>query len=193
MKRRRVLAMGAIGVLLVAGAMVATGAAESAVASTPSCQRQTDDPWPAYTQGRPAGINPDTARGLYMWHDSGWHIRVTHHVDSLRTFSGELVTKGAFVEVHPVHLEKSDTFSVSKDRHVITFYFKNYGHIDGLDFRTHCAPSIQFSFQTDGHTLAPNKIIIGHDKVHPASDPFSVTRSTPPTSTTTTTTTMKTP
>ena len=52
--------------------------------------------------------------------------------------------------MNAVHLEKSDLFKVSGDKHVITFLFKNYGGIDGLDFLTTCAPSIRFSFQSDG-------------------------------------------
>ena len=86
-----------------------------------------------------------------MWHDGdGWHIRATHRTTNKRTFAGQLSTGGTFAKVHAVHLEKSDSLQVSNGGHNITFLFKNYGHIDGVDFRTHCAPSISFAFQSDG-------------------------------------------
>jgi hypothetical protein len=125
-----------------------------------------------------------------MWHDSnGWHIRVTHHTDSLRTFSGQLITNGTFANVGAVKLEPADTLATSANHHTISFLFTNYGHIDGLNFVTHCATSIQFAFQSDGRTVPPAKIIIGYGKVHPADDPFTITRVPPPTTTTTTATT----
>ena len=107
-----------------------------------------------------------------MWHDSGnWHIRVTHRTNNLRSFSGQLVTAGTFAAVHAVHLEKSDQFQMSKDKHTITFFFKNYGAIDGVDFATHCAPSIKFALQSDGHTSPPSKIVIGQERHAPVERP----------------------
>ena len=154
------------------------GAAAKQSSTTPSCNTK-DDPWPAYTQGRPAGINPKTTAATYMWHDNGWNIRVTHHTTNRRTFSGQLVTNGTFTGVKPVHLEKSDQFSVSGDKHVITFNFKNYGFIDGLNFYTHCATSITVSYQSDGSQSPPSKIVIGRNSVSPPTNPFMVTRTSP--------------
>src|ERR1700689_3353773 len=150
MKSFRLAAVGLIGAAMVAGSLLAsTGAAVATTAppkpSTCPTIGGKDDPWPSWTQGRPAGIDPHTTAAIYMWHDNGWHIRVTHRTTNKRTFAGQLTTGGTFTGVKPVQLEKSDTFSVSADKHAITFLFKNYGAIDGLDFFTHCAPSITFS------------------------------------------------
>ncbi len=113
-----------------------------------------------------------------MWHDgTGWHLRATHRTDARRTFRGKLVTSGRFFGVRPVRLEGTDGVRLSSDRHVLTFRFVNYGHIDGIDFRTHCAPSIGFGFLTDGRKLPADKVTIGHDGTHPASDPFAISRS----------------
>ena len=71
----------------------------------------------------------------------------------------------------PVRLEKNDTFSVSADKHVISFVFKNYGFIDGLNFYTRCAPSITFSFQSDGKPSPPHNIVIGRKLDPPADEP----------------------
>ena len=196
-KARRIAAVGVIGGVLVATSLAAAGQAagvKPATSSKAASCLQQDDRWPAWVQGRPAGIDPRTTAATYMWHDGGgWHIRVTHRTNNRRTFSGQLITSGGFTGVRPVHLEKSDTFQVSRDKHDITFLFKNYGAIDGLDFFTHCAPSIQFSFQSDGKTSPSSKVVIGRGASHPASDPFTISRSSTSTSTTTsmgTTTTM---
>jgi hypothetical protein len=189
---KRLAAVSVVGVALVSGGVMAitSSAVASSGTTTPAPCTIHDDPWPAYTQGMPSGIDPNTAAGVYMWHDAnGWHIRVTHHTDSLRTFSGQLITNGTFANVAAVKLEAGDSLATSANHHTISFLFTNYGHIDGLNFVTHCATSIQFAFQTDGHVVPPAKIIIGHGNVHPASDPFTITRVPPPTTTTAATTT----
>ena len=188
MRRRRIAAVSVLGMTLVAGSLFAATASAVTTSSpkTSSCSIPDDNHWPSYVQGRPKGIDPHTTSSIYMWHDSGgWHIRVTHRGSNLRSFSGQLTTGGAFVKAHPVGLEKSDVFQVSNDKHGITFLFKNYGSIDGVDFRTACAPSITFSFQSDGQTSPASKIVIGNDATHPAGNPFDVVR-VPVTTTTTT-------
>ena len=180
MTGRRIAATGFIGLAFVATSLVATSTSAVAVSAKPkatSCSIQPDDNWPGWVQGRPSGINPLTTAHIYMWHDGdGWHIRATHHTTNLRSFSGQLSTSGKFAKVHAVHLEKSDQFSVASDGHTISFVFKNYGYIDGVDFRTHCAPSISFAFQSDGTTAPPGKVIIGSHSSHPRNDPFTINR-----------------
>ena len=110
-----------------------------------------------------------------MWHDgTGWHLRVTHKTDARRVFSGTIVTAGRFVGVSSVRLEGHDSRTVSADHHTIAFRFENHGAIDGLNFRTRCAPSITFTFVSDGKVLPASKVTIGHDGVNPASDPFTI-------------------
>jgi hypothetical protein len=178
---KQIAAMGMVGALLGAGSLLATTGSASAgvVARTDRrCVTTTaDDKWPASVNGRPANVDPKTASGVYMWHDgTGWHIRATHRGDATRTFSGTITTTGRFVGVSSVRLEGHDSRTVSPDHHVITFRFENHGAIDGLNFRTHCAPSIDFSFLSDGTALAANEVTIGHTGMNPASDPFSIAR-----------------
>jgi hypothetical protein len=181
---RRFATVGVCGLALVAASLLATTGVAAARSSATTAKASScpttggkDDPWPAFVQGRPAGINPHTTAAIYMWHDgSGWSIRVTHKTTNVRSFGGQLFTSGTFTNVHPVHLEKNDVFQVSSDKHTIVFLFKNYGGIDGLNFFTHCAPSITFSYQSDGATSPASKIIIGKNSVRPPTDPFQIFR-----------------
>src|SRR5690242_3889477 len=102
-RRKRLAAAGIAGIALISGGLLAISGGAQATTST-TCATH-DDVWPAWVQGMPTGINPSTASGVYMWHDgNGWHIRVTHHTDSLRTFSGQLITGGTFANVTAVKL-----------------------------------------------------------------------------------------
>jgi hypothetical protein len=190
--KKRFVVVAAASVTLVAAGLAVGGATIASGATSPC--NVTEDAWPAYTQGIPANIDPLTAAGVYMWHDvNGWHIRVTHKTDSLRTFSGQMITGGGtFSDVTAVKLEPGDAYAVSQNQRTISFLFTNYGHIDGLNFHTHCVPSITFAFQSDGVTVPPAKITIGHAGVHPKTDPFTITRVvSSTTSTTHATTTTK--
>jgi len=180
MRGKRIAALGTIGMVLGAGSLLAapTGASASVIRPRSArCASAVDDTWPAWTDGRPANVDPKTAAGAYMWHDgTGWHLRVTHRTDARRVFSGTLVTTGRFAGVSSVRLEGHDSRTVSADHHTITFRFENHGAIDGLNFRTHCAPSISFSFTSDGNVLAASKVTIGRAGTNPATDPFTVSR-----------------
>ena len=59
---------------------------------------------------------------------------------------------------------------------MITFRFENHGAIDGLNFRTHCAPAMTFSFVSDGTVLPAGGVTIGHNGTNPATDPFTIAR-----------------
>lgn len=171
---------------MVATSLVAVSQAAVAKTAKPACTVTTDDGhWPGFVQGRPAGINPKTTSATYMWHDgNGWHVRVTHRTTNLKSFSGQITTTGTFSKAKPVRLEKNDTFSVSNDKKVITFVFKNYGYIDGVNFYTRCAPSITFAFQSDGKTQPARRIVIGRRSTRPHHNPFTISRVVPATTTT---------
>jgi hypothetical protein len=182
MGRKQIAAMGMVGVLLGAGSLLASAGGVSANPAGRTAARRcaaTDAKrWPAWANGRPAGIDPKTAAGTFMWHDkAGWHIRVTHRHDARRTFAGRLTTSGRFFDVKAVRLEGHDAVSVSADHHTLTFRFGNYGAVDGLNFRVACAPSIGFEFVSDGTTMLASRVTIGHSAVNPATNPFEITRS----------------
>jgi hypothetical protein len=178
---KRIAAMGMIGVLLGAGSLIAstTGASASVAKRTPKvCATKIDDRWPGWANGRPKVANLASAKGVYMWHDAtGWHIRATHRGKALRTFSGRLETTGRFVGVKAVRLEGHDSLTLAADRHALAFSFNNYGAVDGLNFRTLCAPAISFNFVSDGVSMPVEFVKIGSASVNPATDPFSISRS----------------
>jgi len=176
-RARRIAAAGIVGVAMMATPVIVNTGPVAADTSKPTCQQIRDDSWPKWVHGIPSGIDPHTTAATYMWVEKGeFHIRVTHRTDNRRTFSGQLTTTGVFVKARPVRLEKGDVFEVSPDRRSITFLFKNYGGIDGVDFRTRCAPSVKFAFQSDGKATRTSRIVIGRNNHHPRNNPFSIHR-----------------
>ena len=183
-------AIAALGVLTIGGLGVGGNAfastspqAAKTVASTAaptvagSCLKVHDDSWPGWTQGRPDRFDAGDTGGVYMWHDNdGWHLRVSHATDDKSVFSGRIATSGHLVGVRGVALERNDNFKVGPNGHLVTFRFQNYGHVDGLDFHTTCAPSITFSYSRAGHTLPSERVFVGDHKANPATDPFRITR-----------------
>ena len=185
MKRKQIAATGMVGVLLGAGSLFAsTGGASATVGATKpavvDCLTASEDAWwPGWTHLRPAKANLTTTTGVWMWHDGlGWHIRTTHRGVALRTLSGRLQTAGQFAGVSAIRLEGRDSLNVSKDHHVVNFRFDNHGAVDGLNFRTHCAPWIEFAFISDGKRLPVKNVAIGQRGVNPKIDPFTIARTT---------------
>ena len=177
-RRARQIAMaGIVGVAMIATPVIVNTGPVAAESSKPTCRQLRDDAWPKWTRGVPSGIDPRTTAATYMWQNKGeFHIRVTHRTDNRKTFSGQLTTAGIFVRASAVRLEQGDVFEVSPDKHSITFLFKNYGGIDGVDFRPRCAPSVRFAFQTNGQATKTSRIVIGRNNHHPRNNPFTIHR-----------------
>jgi hypothetical protein len=171
-----VLTFGAVG-SLPASAATTPKPNQPNANTAPSCRLVRDDQWPDWVNGQPAGFDAGDSGGVYLWHDTnGFHLRVTHKTDDKAFFAGTLHTSGAFADVTGVALEGNDHFSVGPDHHEITFRFVNYGHVDGLDFHTRCAPAVTMGFSADGHNLPANRVVIGHLDRHPATNPFTIVR-----------------
>lgn len=181
MRLRLRIATGALG-LASALAMVAAPAGVAAASTTtvaaptviaPVC---TDGHWPASVQGMPVVFKAGARAGDYIWHNSaGWHLRVTHAGTGAVVFTGT-IHASAPLDADPVKLEPSDQFTVSADRMTITYRFVNYGHIDGLDFKTACAKTVSFRGGMSGHKLPTWRIWLGHYGRHPLENPFVIVR-----------------
>ena len=166
----------ALGMTLAITAL-AGPAAGAALAAEPTADAATcAGHWPASVQGVPVQWHSGARAGDYIWHDAnGWHLRVTHVGSRLAVFTGRIVS-GAPMSVSGVRLEGRDRFALSADKKVLTYRFTNYGHIDGLDIRTECAPWITFGGALNGTKLPVGRIWIGRAGVHPLQNPFVVRR-----------------
>jgi hypothetical protein len=152
------------------------------MAGAVSAAAPTDDPapcdghWPTTVQGVPTLWHAGARTGDYIWHDSrGWHIRVTHPGTRLAVFTGR-IRAGAPMTVSGAQLEGRDRFWLSADKKTLSYRFTNYGHIDGLDIRTACAPWITFGGSVAGNRLPVARIVIGSGNHHPLQNPFVVRR-----------------
>jgi len=155
-------------------ASASTGTSTASTAQT--CDVNRDDRWPLYATGRPKGLDAGDAGGVYLWHDDdGWHLRVTHSNDHVQVYSGTIATAGE-IRFQRVLDERGDRAWVGPDHHELHFVFTNFGHLDGVDFQTRCAPRLGFALQGDGHALPASRVNIGYFSTHPANVPFQIAR-----------------
>ena len=156
-----------------AGAAAPTPAAPTAQAA--ACDRA---PWADRVQGAPAHFAAGDRGGDYLWHDSsGFHLRVTHVDDHRQVYSG-VIDSPTPMRIDPVKLEKGDTAKLSTDRRELVFVFADYGHIDGVNFQTDCAPHISITDLNVGNQHLPaDRVYLGASKAHPSGIPFTVHRS----------------
>ena len=182
MNLKRVIAMAAItgtaaiglGAALPAGAQTSASDAPEPTAETTGCQFGQ---WPAAVNGRPVQLQPGATAGLYLWHDdTGWHAFVTHANHRPVTFriTVKSTTKIYGVETHD---EGGDAVIEHADDHAVTLRARNFGYLDGMNFRTACGRGIEVSGTIDGHPLDAAHVFVGHDGNHPAQVPVVIKRS----------------
>lgn len=150
----------------------AAAAAATTTTDTTTCTGR----WPASVQGKPTMYKAGARAGDYLWHDSrGWHLRVTKVTSAKAVFTGR-IRSDTPLTVSGVLLEKGDTFTLSADKLTLTYRFANYGHIDGLDFRTACAGRLGIYGTMDGKPLPISRIWIGARGHHPLQNPFAIVK-----------------
>jgi hypothetical protein len=172
MRNRRI----ALGIALALGVLAGPTAAAALAAEPTDASATCTGHWPARVQGVPVQWHAGARAGDYIWHDArGWHLRVTHVGSRLAVFTGRIVS-GAPMSVSGAQLEGRDRFALSADKKVLTYRFTNYGHIDGLDIRTECAPWISFGGALNGYRLPVTRIWVGKPGAHPLQNPFVVRR-----------------
>jgi hypothetical protein len=180
MRLRRSLIGGLIGLSAITAGALAPAAAFAAspmpattLTATTAC---TTGHWPISVQGRPTLLQAGAAAGDYLWHDAyGWHLRVTHRGTTRAVFTGRIVSSAPMTAT-PIRLEGRDAVALSADRMTLTYKFYNYGHLDGIDFKTACAHRLAVSGSLNGVKLPTTRIWIGHGNRHPLQNPFTVIR-----------------
>ena len=176
---------GLIGTLLALSALsaafiVPTGASAATLAATTITTTNAlacdEGRWPTWVQGKPVTFTSGGRAGDYLWHDAyGWHLRVTHSRAAKVVFTGKIVSNAA-LSVKGYHLESGDSFVLSADRKTLTYRFTNYGHIDGIDFRTACATRLWVRGSMAGVTLPVGRVWVGRAGNHPLQNPFVILR-----------------
>jgi hypothetical protein len=170
------LSLSALSAALIVptGASAATLAANTTTAQTSvACD---EGRWPTRVQGKPATFISGGRAGDYLWHDAyGWHLRVTHPGAARVVFTGKIVSNTA-LSAKGYHLESSDSVVLSADRKTLTYRFTNYGHIDGIDFRTACATKLWVRGSMAGVRLPVGRIWLGRAGHHPLQNPFVILR-----------------
>jgi hypothetical protein len=184
---------GAIAGSTASSAGTTSGDSTAATGSTPAAPATPKAPTPAGTptpstgcdengwelrvQGLPAHFDGGDRAGDYLGHDAnGFHLRVTHRGDRKDVFAG-YIRSDAAMALRPARLEGRDAVWLSADRKTLGFRFYDYGHVDGVDFVTHCASRLTvFGLTADGHALPANRVYLGHFNTHPANVPFTIDR-----------------
>jgi hypothetical protein len=168
-----ILSLSAIGGALVVPAATFAATTGTATTTTTTCD---EGRWPLSAQGQPVTFRAGARAGDYIWHSAtGWHVRFTHASSSRLGFTGRIVSN-APLSVTPYRLEGGDTFALSADHKTLTYRIRNYGHIDGLDFRTACATRLTFGGSMAGVKLPTGRIWIGRAGRHPLQNPFVILR-----------------
>ena len=168
-----ILSLSAIGGALVVPAATFAATTGTAITTTTTCD---EGRWPLSAQGQPVTFRAGARAGDYIWHSAtGWHVRFTHASSSRLVFTGRIVSN-APLSVTPYRLERGDTFALSADHRTLTYNVRNYGHIDGLDFRTACATRLTFGGSMAGVKLPTGRIWIGRAGRHPLQNPFAILR-----------------
>ncbi len=131
--------------------------------------------WGTRVQGGPPYLPGDRGE-VYLWHDNGFHLRVTHRGDGERTYAGTVISPTP-MRVNPVDLDPSDRVNLSPDGRTLTFAFNDFGRTDGIDFSTDCANDLTVGPLTvDGAPLSTDRIYLGAQQIHPDRNPLVIHR-----------------
>jgi hypothetical protein len=162
-----------VAVALAAGPAVAAEAAPNTGTTDQGCDAGA---WPATAQGRPTSLRAGSPTFGFAWHEGdGWRLLVTHDSTQRKVFLGH-VRADAAIAFREVRDEHRDIVRMDGDHKGFTFSFTNYGHIDGVHFRTDCATRLVISLSAKGEPVPTRRIVLGHDNTHPTSNPIVLTR-----------------
>lgn len=169
--------------MLVTAGLAALAAFGTSTAAAHSSDRDgracTNGRVPVEVRGNPGAIRATEAGDAYIFHNRrGWHLRMRHKGSDELIFTGTISTgDGKKVAWRGFRLESHDSVLLSPDKTSLTFQFKNYGHIDGLDLRMNCSAKVTFDLQVAGAAMAPERIHLGRNRVAASSNPITFDRS----------------
>jgi hypothetical protein len=168
MIKRAIVALCMAAAPLMVAAPAANAATTTTSTSCPSGHFPQD-----LVGGRPAGVKVGMS-GMAVWQDHfGWHIRVSEAGLDKAVITGRIYTDGN-VKSLKRFTERGDV--KLSGPHRVVYRFTNYGGVDGLDFVLPCSSSVSFAVSFDHVALPTSHIVIGHDRQHPASNPFTIAK-----------------
>jgi hypothetical protein len=133
--------------------------------------------WPCAIQGRPSKLDDGSTRGWYFWHDAnGLHLDTTTPLDRDHYFTAVLTTRGTFRDMDKVHHESVDDVKLTDGGHKLVVRFHTHDGIDGVNFHVDGGDSLTLRLDQGGHLIDRANIFMGHNNVHPASNPFTIHR-----------------
>ena len=165
------------------GSLVAAGLAAGVVAlgaaflaSGSGTAQAADPPWPNAVYGVPTDFEAGATNGWYFWrNDDGFHLCSTTPSDAAHPFRAVLKTTGVFADVHKTRLEAADDIDIRDGGHTLILKFHTHDGIDCVTFRTD-GNKLNLKLEEFGMNVPVGRIFMGHNNVHPASNPFTITR-----------------
>jgi len=134
---------------------------------------------PGEVNGRSASFKAGLPAGAWVWHDTtGFHLRVTHDSKSKVTFSGSVVSSNK-IRAHLIRAERNDVLWRNSNNTAIRFTLRNYGGVDGVDFRVGCAKKVTLNLRVAGHSMTTLQIHLGIADANPVSNPVTIERTVP--------------
>jgi hypothetical protein len=137
---------------------------------------------PTSIPGRPAAFRAGLPAGAWVWHDAqGYHLRVTQAAKSQLNFTGTISSSGKLTAKR-IRAERNDVLWRNNKQNAVKFTLRNYGAVDGIDFKAGCAKNVTITLnaqapKTPVTKLATTQIHLGANGTNPTSNPFTITRS----------------
>ena len=163
-------------ILAASGLAVAVVAIGAAVIGSTGTAEALDPPWPNHVYGTPTDFEAGATNGWYFWkNDDGFHLCSTTPSDALHPFKAVLRTTGTFGDISKTRLEAADDLKVTDAGHTLVVRFHTHAGVDCVTFRTD-GNKLNLKLEEFGVNVPTGRIFIGHDNVHPANNPFTITR-----------------
>lgn len=136
--------------------------------------------WPLGTVGRPPGLRPKTAAGLFAWSEkTGWTVLVSGDPGRPQLFAGRVTVvvaqSSGGVVAQPIGLEaRADAVRV--EGNTVVFSMRTGNGFDGFQVVAPCATAVTIEGTIDGVAMSASQVFIGASAISPSALPFTVSR-----------------
>ena len=147
-----------------------------AFSSQASSAQAFDPPWPDRVYGRPYNFEAGGPNGWYLWRDletPNFQLCSTTPASVDHPFTAIVRTDGRFGQASKLRLEGADDIVVRDGGKTLVVRFHTWAGVDCLSFDT-TGTQVSFRLEEFGQLVPENRIFIGREAVHPASNPFAI-------------------